>query len=49
MNDDTGDRKHSCSSDPNTTVPSGMRKRLANYGDPDFSLFLRSVFLHEMG
>ena len=28
MNDDTGDRKHSGPSDPNTPVPSGMRKGL---------------------
>ena len=49
MNDDTDDRKYSGPSDPNTTVPSGMRKRLTSYGNPDFSLFLRSVFLHAMG
>ena len=32
-----------------TNHPSGMRKGLANYGDADFSLFLRKAFIKAMG
>ncbi|MEQ9690335.1 MAG: IlvD/Edd family dehydratase [Bauldia litoralis] len=32
-----------------TDSPSGMKKGLANYGDADFSLFLRKAFIKAMG
>ena len=32
-----------------TDAPSGMRKGLANYGDAEFSLFLRKAFIKAMG
>ncbi|MEX0758809.1 MAG: dihydroxy-acid dehydratase, partial [Tistlia sp.] len=32
-----------------TDGPGGMRKGLANYGDPAFSLFLRKAFIKAMG
>ena len=30
-------------------MASGMRKSLANYGDADFSLFLRKAFIKALG
>ena len=30
-------------------MTSGMRRNLANYGDADFSLFLRKAFIKAMG
>ena len=31
------------------TAPQGMKKGLTNYGDADFSLFLRRAFIKAMG
>ena len=32
-----------------TEKPSGLRRKLTDYGDPGFSLFLRKAFAKSMG
>ncbi len=31
------------------SIPKGMKRHLTNYGDPDFSLYLRTAFIKAMG